>query len=67
MTERYLTQKDLQDIIPTLGRTGAYALMRRDDFPSFRIGRKLFVAESAFHKWLADGGTKNDMKTAKEV
>lgn len=67
MTERYLTQEDIRNIIPTLGRSGAYNLMRRDDFPSFRIGRKLFVAESAFLKWLADGGTKNDMKTAKEV
>lgn len=60
MADRLLTVKDLMCMIPTLGRTGSYALMNRKDFPSFRIGRKLFVFESALREWLAAGGTAQD-------
>lgn len=63
MTDRILAVKDLRDAIPTLGRTGAYALMNRKDFPSFRIGKKLFVSETALREWIAAGGTAQDERT----
>lgn len=36
-----------------ISKPTAYALFRQQDFPSFRIGNRLLVAEAALDKWLA--------------
>ena len=33
-------------------RSAAYNLMHRDDFPSFRIGKRWLVRDSSLHEWL---------------
>lgn len=35
-----------------VGRNTAYELFNQRDFPSFRIGKKLKITESAFENWL---------------
>ena len=35
-----------------ISRSAAYNLMHRDDFPSFRIGKRWLVQDSSLHEWL---------------
>ena len=35
-----------------ISRSAAYNLMRRDDFPSFRIGKRWLVRDSSLNEWL---------------
>lgn len=35
-----------------ISRSAAYNLMHRDDFPSFRIGKRWLVRGSSLHEWL---------------
>ena len=35
-----------------ISRSAAYNLMHRDDFPSFRIGKRWLVRDSSLHEWL---------------
>lgn len=35
-----------------ISRSAAYNLMHRDDFPSFRIGKRWLVRDSNLHEWL---------------
>lgn len=35
-----------------LSLVGAYNLLNSQDFPSFRIGRRILVTREAFEKWL---------------
>ena len=46
-----LNVKDLQREL-NIGRDSAYALMRAKAFPSIKIGRRYFVSEDAFARWL---------------
>lgn len=46
-----LTPEDVQHLMG-IGRSGAYALFNREDFPTIRIGRRLLVSRDAFLRWL---------------
>lgn len=35
-----------------ISRSAAYNLMHRDDFPSFRIGKRWLVRDSSLNEWL---------------
>lgn len=35
-----------------ISRSAAYNLMHREDFPSFRIGKRWLVQDSSLHEWL---------------
>ena len=35
-----------------VGRNSAYALVKRSDFPSVRIGRRIVIPVDALKKWL---------------
>ena len=54
--EQFLSVHELQN---TLGvsRSTAYALVKRSDFPSTNIGKRIVVSEVALREWLAKGGT----------
>ena len=39
-------------ILLGISRSAAYNLMHREDFPSFRIGKRWLVRESSLHEWL---------------
>ena len=56
MERRYLNVKDLQSVLG-IGRSSAYQLMRRADFPTTHLGRKIVVEASALDAWAAHGGT----------
>lgn len=49
--DRLLTVKDLQDTIGC-SRNMAYKLMHSRAFPSFKIGKKYYVSQEKFSKWL---------------
>ena len=57
--ERYLNAKEITEAL-NISRTTAYALMKRADFPSTRIGRKIVVSEIALREWLERGGTAQE-------
>lgn len=35
-----------------ISRSAAYNLIHRDDFPSFRIGKRWLVRDSSLNEWL---------------
>lgn len=35
-----------------IGRTKAYELLRSDGFPSFRLNKKLYVAQDKLNEWI---------------
>jgi predicted DNA-binding transcriptional regulator AlpA len=47
-----------------ISRTGAYNLMRSRGFPSFRIGKRVFVTQEALSAWFLglQGGSCADRK-----
>lgn len=47
-----LTVKEVSSLLK-IGKNKAYLLMNSKSFPSFRIGNKLLVAESALNEWIA--------------
>ena len=46
-----LTVNDVGEILQ-IGRNKSYELFKRDDFPSFNLGRQLRVYELDFVEWL---------------
>ena len=63
-----LTANHLQSMGFT--RTMSYALMKLEDLPIIRIGRKKFIQKDTFFKWLkgletTDHGTENDPDSEK--
>lgn len=48
-----LTVKDIMEILK-IGKDKAYALMRSESFPSFRLGGRFFITKPNFDKWLED-------------
>lgn len=38
-----------------ISRSGAYELMKRDDFPAVRVGTRIIVPKTAFIRWLENG------------
>lgn len=43
-----------EDLMPLLGigRSTAYELVNRRDFPTVRVGRKILIPRDAFERWL---------------
>lgn len=48
---KVLTAKDVSDILK-LGKNQTYILMNSNAFPSYKIGRKVFVTDEALEEWL---------------
>lgn len=48
---KVLTAKDVSDILK-LGKNQTYVLMNSKYFPSYKIGRKVFVTDKALEEWL---------------
>ena len=48
-----MTVKDVRKRL-NIGKDTAYALMRSESFPSFKIGGRYFILEPNFDKWLED-------------
>lgn len=46
-----LRAKDLQKVLG-IGQVLAYKLMRREDFPSYRLGRNWYVTREDLSMWL---------------
>ena len=46
-----LNAGDIQKVLK-LSRAGVYTLMRREDFPTIRIGKRMLVPEDKFVEWL---------------
>ena len=44
-----------QDLVSILkiGRDTAYALMRSDDFPSYKLNERYYITDEALNKWLS--------------
>lgn len=53
-----LSAKDVADVL-RISRSGAYALLKRRDFPSFSLGSRLIVPKSAFIEWLESNSSIN--------
>jgi len=47
-----LTVNELQEILG-LSRPEAYDLVKQDDFPAFRIGRKILISRSGLQHWIS--------------
>ena len=46
-----LTVKHMQEILG-IGKHSAYDLMKREDFPSFKVGKQLRVERDKFFEWM---------------
>lgn len=51
LDERFLTVEDLCKYLK-IGRNRAYSLCKRPTFPTFRIGKKIFVDKDKLELWL---------------
>ena len=56
MISKLLTAREMMEAL-RIGKTAAYELLNREDFPTVRIGRKLLVPEAALAEWISKGGT----------
>ena len=41
-----------------ISRTGAYELVRRGDFPTLNIGKRIVIPKEEFIRWIRDNATK---------
>ena len=48
---KILTSKEIQQKLK-IGRNTLYKLLNSDDFPSYRIGKKIYASEEEIDKWL---------------
>ena len=55
--DRYLDANELMRVL-NVGRSTVYSLLKRPDFPSSRIGKRIVVSETALRDWMAQGGTE---------
>ena len=55
--EKYLNAKEIMKTL-NVGRSTVYALLKREDFPASRIGKRIVVSEMALREWMAQGGTE---------
>lgn len=46
-----LTVKEVCDILK-LGKNQVYSLMNSKAFPSYKVGKKMFVTDEALEEWL---------------
>lgn len=49
--KRVYTVNEIQDILG-IGRTTAYALVKRNVFHSIRVGQKILISRNSFEEWL---------------
>ena len=49
--EKYLRVKEVAEIL-RMGRTMAYELVNKPDFPSVKIGKKILIPESEFERFM---------------
>lgn len=47
-----------------ISRSSAYDLVRREDFPIARIGKRIVIPVDALREWLARGGTEGGRPVA---
>lgn len=47
-----LTVDELKETLG-ISRTEAYALVKQDDFPSFRIGKKILISRQGLYQWIS--------------
>lgn len=59
MDIKVYTVKDIQNIF-SCGKSVAYGIMNSDNFPSFRINKKIYVHKGKLDKWIQDN-TKNEL------
>ena len=48
---KILTSREIQQKLK-IGRNTLYKLLNSDDFPSYRIGKKIYASEEEIDKWL---------------
>lgn len=48
---KVLTAKDVSDILK-IGKNQTYMLMNSKAFPSYKVGKKMFVTDEALEEWL---------------
>ena len=51
-----LTVHDVSEIMG-ISLSKAYELMRRSDFPSIHLNRRIIIAKNSFEKWLETAST----------
>lgn len=49
--KEYLNVKDIQGIL-NLGKNKTYELIRQDDFPKIKIGKKYFIPRNEFETFM---------------
>ena len=49
--ERLLSPKDVKEHL-NIGKDYVYNLIKTDGFPSIKIGKRYFIPEDAFNKWI---------------
>jgi predicted DNA-binding transcriptional regulator AlpA len=48
---RFLSVRDIQRMM-NISRAGAYALVRKKDFPSISIGNRIVIPSDLFNEWV---------------
>ena len=51
-------------VILGIGRNQAYEAARRDDFPSIKLGGRILVPRTRFHRWLEETGNTHESSDA---
>lgn len=46
-----------------ISRAGAYSLLNRNDFPAFRVGKRILVPQAAFYQWLETQSHQHEKAT----
>lgn len=49
-----MTPEDVARVM-SMSKNNVYQLMHSTAFPSFKVGRKLYVSKNAFIRWLENG------------
>ena len=63
--EEMLTIKQVQ-LLLKISRAQAYRLCRDPGFPVCHVGGKILVPTDRLRRWIADGGTKQEMQISPE-
>ena len=58
-----LTVKEMQTQLG-ISRPEAYALVKQDDFPSFRIGKRILISKAGLYQWIDRQTMKNTERGA---
>ena len=55
--QKYLSIPEMQKALG-ISRSTAYTLIKRTDFPSARVGKRIVIPETDLQEWLSKGGTE---------